>query len=327
MPNVDHERHCQPGLPDPAGTTAEHQLTWEGRTFLVEGRVSDAKPVPKKEMHADRCKDEPVDQVGWILDTLDTRGSFLRCHLARMCYAWTTLALVQESTPYMFASLRDDFALSVEDLGVFAASFQLGCVAGAVLSVASLDTYGRHCSAVVALAVCAVCSTLSAFTWTSFTTVVALRVLQSCAWWVSFCLNSSTLSCTHRKFTGELFLTHLSCLRPSLHVGLWHRRQWQRGTPSSFLLRVVAHSWRRTRSVGRSVGSLLLRCLAQASHGEPCICSWPSLLECSDYYCTEKQRRRDILPSVGAMRKRVKFSSVYLLSMGKFYKHLLVSVY
>lgn len=290
MPNVHHEsQYCETGLPD--RSTAEDY----------------------------RWKDGPVDQVGWMLDQLDNRGSFLRRHLARMCYAWATLALVQEATPYMFASLRDEFALSVTDLGVFAASFQLGCVAGAALSVASLDTYGRHCSALVALAACVVCSTLSAIAWKSFAAVVVLRVLQSCAWSVSLCLNTSTLSAlSANSLVNSFSHTVLGHLCPPRHTGLWHRHPWQHGTPSSFLLRAGVHSWQRTQLVGRSVGSLLLPCLAQASHGEPCTCSWPSLLECSNYCYTQKLRRRGILPSVGNMWKLAKYSSAYFLSMGKF---------
>jgi MFS family permease len=127
-------------------------------------------------------RDEGAREIGAVLDELDARGPFLRRHLARMCYVWTTLALVSESTPYMFASLQKEYTLTVEDLGIFAASFQLGCVVGAIVSAMTLDALGRHRSAMLALAACGACSVLMAATQASFAVVVVLRTLQSCAW-------------------------------------------------------------------------------------------------------------------------------------------------
>lgn len=113
------------------------------------------------------------------LDQLDV-GRFHVQHLLRMILAWVIFAATQESTPYVFQGLRATFHVDEDSIATFAASFPLGCAAGALAASPLLDHLGRRGTLLAILPLAAAVS-LAAGMAQNILVLNILRTLQALA--------------------------------------------------------------------------------------------------------------------------------------------------
>lgn len=86
-----------------------------------------------------------------VSDALDAipLGRFHALHLLRIIVAWAVLAVVNESTPYLFPGMRNEFGLDDAGLAHLASAFPLGCVLGNAAASLAVDWGGRLCTILV----------------------------------------------------------------------------------------------------------------------------------------------------------------------------------